>query len=68
MTKMACCPLQSWLSWYQPGGCQSCGGAGRVLEPLPRCTGCVQGVPLWADQALLHLPPSVRWDHGEENL
>ena len=61
-------PSQGRLPWGQPGGRQSCGHDGRVMEPLPRCTGCLQGLPLRTAEAVPHLPACFRWNHGEEGL
>ena len=61
-------PLQGGLPWCQPGGSQSCGGDGRVLEPLSRCAGCLQGVPLWTAETVPHLSTCLGWNHGAEGV
>lgn len=59
---------QGWLSGREPDRRQPRGGVRRLLEPVPRRPGRVQGVPLRPEKALPHLPSSVRLHAGEEDL
>lgn len=59
-------PLRLWLLAYVFKGrmlgcesdwCQQSGGIWCFLEPLPRCSGSMSGIPLWPEKALSHLSP-----------
>ena len=56
------------VSGHQPGGGQSRGDHGRVLEPLPRRPGCVQGVQVRTDQTHLRLQTRGQQHHGEAHV
>lgn len=60
--------LQGGLPGGEPHRCQPRGRVRRLLEPLPRRPGGVQGLPLRSEETLPHLPLRLRLHPGEEDL
>ena len=53
---------------HQPGRCQSCHRLRRLVEPVPRQPGRLQGVPVRSDESESHLQVRHRQLAREENL